>query len=412
MTGGVRFYAKFVVNIDALPPKFIKNDFDMLFSPLTLRSITAKNRLVISPMCNYSAIDGYCNDWHLVTLGRYAQGGAGIVFVEASAVQANGRITHGDVGIWADEHIAGLKRIADFIRAQGSVPAIQLGHAGRKASMARPWYGNGPLTQADIHRGDLPWDAQAPSASPVASGWILPTEMSLIAIAQLKSDFVTAAIRCEKAGFDIVELHAAHGYLLHSFLSPISNQRRDTYGGDRQGRSRLIIEIAREVRAVWPLDKPLFVRFSAVDDLDQGWEIDDSIWLAAELKAVGVDVIDCSSGGILGAATSPGAAGVVPKTKRVPGFQVPWAKAIKQASDIKTMAVGLILTPEQADSILKDGAADLVAIAREALRDPNWPVNAAYTLGIDKAFEHWPVQFGWWLNVRQPTLDKLGLTRQ
>jgi 2,4-dienoyl-CoA reductase-like NADH-dependent reductase (Old Yellow Enzyme family) len=381
----------------------------MLFSPLTLRSITAKNRLVVSPMCNYSAIDGYCNDWHLVTLGRYAQGGAGIVFVEASAVQANGRITHGDLGIWEDEHIIGLKRIADFIRTQGSVPAIQLGHAGRKASMARPWFGNGPLTQADIDRGDMPWSTQAPSNIPVAEGWMLPAEMSLNAIAQLKSDFVAAAVRSEKAGFDIIELHAAHGYLLHSFLSPISNLRSDAYGGQRPGRSRLIIEIAREVRAAWPATKPLFVRVSAVDDLNNGWEIEDSVWLAAQLKAVGVDVIDCSSGGIVGAATSPGAAGLVPRTKRVPGFQVPWARAIKLGANVKTMAVGLILTPEQANGIVKDGDADLVAIAREALRDPNWPVNAASALGVDKAFAYWPLQFGWWLNVRQGVLDKLGL---
>jgi 2,4-dienoyl-CoA reductase-like NADH-dependent reductase (Old Yellow Enzyme family) len=380
-----------------------------LFSPFTSRGVTAKNRLVISPMCNYSADDGFCNDWHLVTLGRYAQGGAGIVFLEATAVQQDGRITHGDLGIWKDEHIEGLKRVATFIRGQGAVPAIQLGHAGRKASMARPWFGNGPLTHADKERGDMPWQNKAPSAQPVADGWLMPAEMSLQAIAELKLDFIAATLRCVEAGFDIVELHAAHGYLLHSFLSPLANHRLDQYGGDREGRSRIVVEIAAEVRRQWPASKPLFVRLSAVDDLDGGWSIDDSIWLATQLKAVGVDVIDCSSGGILGAATSAGSSAPAPKTARVPGFQVPWAKAIKRGASIPTMAVGLILRAEQAEQIAQSGDADLIAIGREALNDPNWPVRAAQQLGIDDAFSHWPVQFGWWLNVRRGILSKLGL---
>lgn len=378
-----------------------------LFEPVTLRGVTARNRLVISPMCNYSAHDGMANDWHLVTLGRYAQGGAGIVFVEATAVQAAGRITHGDLGIWHDGQVAGLARIATFLREQGSVPAIQLGHAGRKASMARPWYGNGPLTQADLDRGDQPWTTQAPCASPVADGWLVPREMTLEDIAQLKADFASAARRALAAGFDILEIHGAHGYLLHSFLSPLSNRRTDAYGGGFEGRTRLVVEIATELRALMPSDKPLFVRLSAVDDLDGGWELADTVRLAHQLKGLGVDVIDCSSGGITGSAT--GATAVVPRTPRAPLFQVPYARTVRHEVGIATMAVGLILTPQQAAKVAADGEADLVAIGREALADPNWPLHAAQALGEDPDHTTWPKPFGWWLNVRQGLLRKLGL---
>ncbi len=380
-----------------------------LFTPITLRKITARNRLVVSPMCNYSAQDGFINDWHLVTLGRYAQGGAGIVFVEASAVQAAGRITHGDVGIWKDEHIEGLKRVADFIRSQNSVPAIQIAHAGRKASMARPWYGNGPLTQADTERGDLAWPTLAPCADPVADGWQVPRAMSLDDIARLQSDFVAAAGRAERAGYDILEMHCAHGYLMHSFLSPMTNRRTDAYGGNFEGRTRIVIEIAERLRAAWPANKPLFVRISAVDDFDGGWEIGDSVRLAMKLKAIGVDVIDCSSGGIAGSAT--GATAVVPRTPRKPLFQVPYARQIKYEAGIATMAVGLILTPQQAAKIADDNEADLIAIGREAIDDPNWPVHAAQALGVDTEHAFWPKQFGWWLNVRHGILRKLGLSK-
>jgi 2,4-dienoyl-CoA reductase-like NADH-dependent reductase (Old Yellow Enzyme family) len=391
-----------------------------LFSSYQLANITLKNRLVISPMCNYSAHDGFVNDWHIVTVGRYALGGAAMVMLEASAVQANGRITHGDLGIWKDEHIPGLKRLADFLRANDSVPAIQLGHAGRKASMARPWYGNGPLSQGDIDRGDLPWPSSAPSDIPVAQGWTVPKQMSIEEIHALTSDFVAAAKRALEAGFDVIELHAAHGYLLHSFLSPFSNKRSDAYGGDRAGRSKIVIDIATALRAVWPAGKPLLVRLSTIDDLDGGWEIDDSIWLSQQLKAIGVDAIDCSSGGIVGSASAPVSSAVgaavastpsapLLRTKRVPGFQVPWAKAIKAGAGMPTIAVGLILTAQQAEDVINSGDADLIAIAREALDDPNWPVHAAQALEADKTFAMWPKQFGWWLNVRQGILSKLGL---
>ncbi len=378
-----------------------------LNSPITIRGVTLKNRIVISPMCNYSANDGLVNDWHLVTVGRYAQGGAGLVFVEASAVQADGRITHGDTGLWNDSQIAGMARIVRFVKAQGASAAIQLGHAGRKASMARPWYGNGPLTQADTDRGDLYWQTKAPSAVPVAPDWPAPIAMSLADIEQLRSDFKSAAKRSIEAGFDIIEMHCAHGYLLHSFLSPLSNFRNDQYGGSLENRMRLIVEIATDLRAQIPDSMPLFVRFSAVDDLDGGWTIEDSVVLAKALKKVGVDVIDCSSGGIIGSAS--GATTVVPRTPRAPGFQVPWAAQIKREANIQTMAVGLILTPQLAAQVIDSESADLVAIAREALDNPNWPLNALRTLGLDANYQHWPKQAGWWLNVREGILKKIGL---
>jgi 2,4-dienoyl-CoA reductase-like NADH-dependent reductase (Old Yellow Enzyme family) len=378
-----------------------------LNTPLTIRGVTIKNRIVLSPMCNYSAYDGLVNDWHLVTLGRYAQGGAGLVFVEATAVQADGRITHGDTGLWHDGQIAGMARIAQFIKDQGATPAIQLGHAGRKASMARPWYGNGPLTQADTDRGDLYWQTKAPSAIPVAADWPAPVAMSIADIEQLRADFKSAALHSIQAGFEVLEIHCAHGYLLHSFLSPLSNVRQDAYGGSIENRMRLVIEIAKDLRAVVPATMPLFVRLSAVDDIDGGWSIEDSVRLAKALKVAGIDVIDCSSGGIMGSAT--GASPIVPKTPRAPGFQVPWAAQIKREANIQTMAVGLILTPQLAADVIDSGDADLVAIAREALDNPNWPLNALRTLGLDAHYEHWPKQAGWWLNVREGILKKIGL---
>jgi 2,4-dienoyl-CoA reductase-like NADH-dependent reductase (Old Yellow Enzyme family) len=379
-----------------------------LNTPLTIRGVTIKNRIVISPMCNYSAHNGLVNDWHLVTVGRYAQGGAGLVFVEATAVQADGRITHGDTGLWHDGQIEGMARIVQFIKEQGATAAIQLGHAGRKASMARPWFGNGPLTQADTDRGDFYWQTKAPSAIPVASDWPPPVAMSIADIEQLRTDFKAAALRAMKAGFEVLEMHCAHGYLLHSFLSPLSNVRKDAYGGSIENRMRLVIEIATDLRALVPLTMPLFVRLSAVDDIDGGWSIEDSVQLAKALKTVGIDIIDCSSGGIMGSA-SGAASPIVPKTPRAPGFQVPWAAQIKREANIQTMAVGLILTPQLAADVIDSGDADLVAIAREALDNPNWPLNALRVLGLDAQYAHWPKQAGWWLNVREGILRKIGL---
>ena len=372
-----------------------------LFSNVSMRGVTARNRIVISPMCQYSAHDGFANDWHFVHLGKFAQGGAGIVMTEAAAVQKAGRITHGDLGLWEGAQIAPLKRIADFLRAHGSVPAIQLAHAGRKASMQRPWFGNAALTSEDFARGDLAWDTVAPSAIPLDEGWIVPKEMSEGEIAQLVEDFVAATARADAAGFDILELHCAHGYLLHSFLSPLSNKRTDAFGGDRAGRMKLPLDIIARVRTVWPQDKPLFVRVSAVDGIEGGVTIEDTIAFAREAKARGVDVIDCSSGGLAGSATAA-------RIPRGYGFQLPFAKAVREGADIMTMAVGLIVHPQQAQAVLDDGQADLVAIGREALFDPNWPLHAQLELGVtESSFGPWPKQYGWWLEKREPGLRAL-----
>ena len=372
-----------------------------LFTPLQIRDVTIPNRLVISPMCQYSAGDGLANDWHMVHLGKFAQGGAGIVFSEAAAVQRRGRITHGDLGIWSDAHAQALAGITGFIRSMGSVSAIQLAHAGRKAGMQRPWHGNGPLDANDRARGEEPWQVMAPSAEPLGEGWLVPVEMSVADIAQVVDDFAAAARRSDHVGFDIAEVHAAHGYLAASFLSPISNHRTDGYGGDRLGRSRMLLETVEAVRAAWPEGKPLFVRVSAVDGAPQGWSLEDTVALAKDLKGLGVDVIDCSSGGILGGATV--AKGPPPQ----PGFQVPYAHAVKQQVGLMTQAVGLVLTAQQAEAIVADGEADLVAIGREALMDPNWPLNAALALNADPEWGQWPEQYGWWLSRRAKVLEAL-----
>jgi 2,4-dienoyl-CoA reductase-like NADH-dependent reductase (Old Yellow Enzyme family) len=370
-----------------------------LFTPIALRGVTLKNRIVISPMCQYSAVAGHANDWHLVHLGRFALGGAAMVFTEATAVEARGRITHGDLGLWSDEHVPGLRRIATFLREHGAVPAIQLAHAGRKASMQRPWHGNGPLDEKDRARGDLPWQIVAPSALPLDEGWLTPHELSVAEIGALQQSWRAATLRALEAGFAAIELHSAHGYLGHEFLSPLSNRRSDGYGGDLAGRMRFTLELAETVRAAWPQDRPLFVRVSSVDGLEGGWAIEDSVVLARELAARGVDVIDCSSGGLAGSATAA-------RIKRGPGFQVPYAERVRREAGVKTMAVGLILEPAQAEAILEAGQADLIAIGREALYDPSWALHAEGALGVQGEFESWPVQAGWWLERRRRTMAR------
>ena len=372
-----------------------------LFQPLELRGVTARNRIVVSPMCQYSAKDGHVTDWHLVHLGKFAQGGAGIVFVEATAVEARGRITHGDTGIWDDAHILGLARIADFLRSQGALPAIQLAHAGRKASMARPWYGNGPLTDADLARGDRAWEIIGPTSEPLGDGWLRPRAIGERDEDELLAAYRAAVRRAVAAGYEVLEIHAAHGYLLHSFLSPIANP------GAREERMRFPLRVVRAVREAWPGERPLFVRVSSIDDVDGGWTIEDTVAFARELKASGVDVVDCSSGGIQGSAT----AATKFSLPRVPGFQLPFAERVRKETGVKTMAVGLILSAEQAEEALRAGRADLIAIAREALYDPNWPHHAAQALGADPQMERWPVQYGWWLTRREGLLRKLGIRR-
>jgi 2,4-dienoyl-CoA reductase-like NADH-dependent reductase (Old Yellow Enzyme family) len=377
----------------------------LIFDPIEIRKVKARNRIVISPMCQYSAQDGHVTDWHLVHLGKFAQGGAGIVFVEATAVEKRGRITHGDTGIWDDAHIAGLAKISAFIKSQGAVPALQLAHAGRKASMARPWHGNGPLTEADFQRGDKAWSIVAPTATPIDARWIAPRAFKQGDFEVVLNAYRQAARRARAAGFEILELHAAHGYLLHTFLSPIANTRTDEYGGSREGRMRFPLEVAKAVREIWPADKPLFLRCSSIDDVEGGWSIEDTIAFAIQLKTVGVDVIDCSSGGILGSAT----AATKTLLPRVPGFQIPFAERIRKEAGVKTMAVGLILTPQQAEEALQAGRADLIAIGREALHDPNWPHHAAAALGADPDFARWPEQYGWWLVRRESLLRTVGV---
>lgn len=371
----------------------------LLFTAFELRSVRLRNRVVISPMCQYSAVDGFANDWHFAHLARFAMGGAGLVFTEAAAVQRDGRITHGDLGIWSDAHAHALERVAAFIKSQGAVPAIQLAHAGRKASMQRPWHGNGPLDASDTARGEDVWSVKAPSAIAMDTGWLVPSAMTVGDIDELKQSFRDGLARALAVGFEVAEIHGAHGYLLHEFLSPLSNQRTDRYGGDDEGRMRLALEIATDARAAWPQDKPLFFRVSAVDGVDGGLTLDDTIALARRLKAIGVDVIDCSSGGLLGSATAA-------RVKRFAGFQVPYAAAIRRAVGMSTMAVGLITEPEHAEEVLRNGEADLIAIGREALRNPNWALHAEEALGVDNEYASWPQQSGWWLDKRKKAMGK------
>ena len=379
----------------------------LLFRPIELRKAVAKNRIVVSPMCQYSAHDGHVSDWHLVHLGKFAQGGAGIVFMEATAVESRGRITHGDTGIWDDSHVAGLARITRFIRSQGALPAIQLAHAGRKASMARPWHGNGPLGPLDIERGDRPWEIVAPSANSLGEGWLVPKAFDERDFREVRQAFADAARRAHVAGFEVLEVHGAHGYLLHSFLSPVSNARRDEYGGALEDRMRFPLEVVGAVREAWPAAKPLFVRVSSIDDVEGGWSLADTVVFAKRLKGLGVDVVDCSSGGIAGSAT----AATKTLLPRVPGFQLPFSETVRKDAGVMSMAVGLILTAEQAEEALRAGRADLIAVGREALYDPNWPLHAAQVLGADPEMDRWPVQYGWWLSRRESLLRKLGVRK-
>ncbi len=371
-----------------------------LFTPVTLRGVTARNRVVISPMCTYSADDGMVDDWHLAHLAKFALGGAGIVFVEATAVEARGRISHGDVGIWSDAHAVALGHIAAALKQHGALPVIQLAHAGCKASMQRPWFGNGPLGPDDLARGEQPWEIIAPTDEAIGDGWLKPKLMDRADIDRVISAFAAGARRAATAGFEIAEIHGAHGYLIHSFYSPLTNKRTDAYGGDLRGRMRFALEVAEAVRTVWPHDKPLFFRVSSVDGVDGGWRIEDSIELARALKTRGVDVIDCSSGGI---ASSPTAA-LIPRTL---GFQVAFAGRIRREAEIATQAVGLILDGPQAEAILQAGDADLIAVAREALFDPFWAHHAAHALGVGGEFTEWPQQYGWWLARRAKALAKM-----
>jgi 2,4-dienoyl-CoA reductase-like NADH-dependent reductase (Old Yellow Enzyme family) len=342
-----------------------------LFTPWTLRSVTLRNRIVMAPMCQYSTPDGVAGDWHRVHLGSRAVGGAGLILVEASAVSPEGRISPQDLGIWNDVQADALAPIVRFLQEQGAVAGIQIAHAGRKASTAAPFHGGQPIPP----EAELGWQPVAPSALAFSPSHTIPRPLSTEDMERVKADFVAAARRAHRAGFQVLELHMAHGYLLHSFLSPISNRRDDAYGGDFSGRVRFPLEVATAVRAVWPEELPLWVRISATDWVEGGWDLEQSIAFSRELQACGVDVVHCSSGGLTPDAKIPAG----------PGFQTPFAAAIRRAVGIPTVAVGLITEAMQAEHILVTEQADAVALARELLRNPYWPLQAAARLGVD-----WP----------------------
>ncbi|GAA4731997.1 NADH:flavin oxidoreductase/NADH oxidase [Flavisolibacter ginsenosidimutans] len=346
-----------------------------LFEPLQLGNIELKNRIAVSPTCEYSSVDGFAADWHLVHLGSRAVGGAGLIIAEATAVSPEGRITPDDLGIWKDEHISFLQRITAFIKEQGSVPGIQLAHAGRKASHQSPWKGGQPLTKEEGA-----WQTVGPSASPFKEGTPAPEALSKEGIRKVIDDFKAATTRALKAGFEVIEIHAAHGYLLHQFYSPLSNLRSDEYGGSFANRIRLTLEIVNAVKNLLPQNFPLLVRISATDWIDTGWTVEDSVELCKELKKAGVHLVDCSSGGnALGARIPLG-----------PMYQTSFAARIKKEAGIMTGAVGLITTATEAENILQNNEADLILLARQFLRDPYFPLHAAKELGVDAA---WPVQY-------------------
>jgi 2,4-dienoyl-CoA reductase-like NADH-dependent reductase (Old Yellow Enzyme family) len=346
-----------------------------LFDPLPIRGITLQNRIVVSPMCEYSSEDGFANDWHLVHLGSRAVGGAGLVFTEATGVTPEGRISPEDLGIWKDEHIEFLSRVVRFLKSQGTVPGMQLAHAGRKGSTLRPWAGDGAIALKDGG-----WVPVAPSAIAFSEKYPMPRALLKEEIQGIVDAFAQGARRALEAGFRVIEIHGAHGYLIHEFLSPLSNLRTDEYGGSFENRTRLAREIASAIRKVMPEELPLFIRISATDWKEGGWDVDQSVELAKRLKAIGVDLIDCSSAGL--AQDQKIVAG--------PGFQVPFAERIRRDAGILTSAVGLIETKEQVTEILAKGQADLVLMAREFLRDPYWPLRAAREL---KQTVSWPAQY-------------------
>jgi len=381
-------------------------DFPLLFETMTIRGCTLPNRIVVSPLCQYSARDGFAQPWHFAHLSTFARGKAGLVFTEATAVEERGRITPRCLGIWNDAQAEAIRPIVEFIDSMGCVAGIQLAHAGRKASTRAPFVekGGSPLTDEDAARGDSPWQAVAPSPLAVADGWPVPRELTGDDLGEIKAAFAAAARRAFAVGFRVIELHLAHGYLLHSFLSPLANQRGDEYGGDIEGRMRFPLEVAQAVRAAMPADAPLFARISAVDGREGGWSLEDSAVLCARMSQIGVDVVDCSSGGIGGAPrfrSDDSGKPLTADSARTPGFQVPYARAMREQTGIKSMAVGVIIDPQQAEDILQSGGADLVALGRELMYDPFWPLHAAEALGIDPDYRMWPEQYAWAVDRRQ-----------
>jgi 2,4-dienoyl-CoA reductase-like NADH-dependent reductase (Old Yellow Enzyme family) len=370
----------------------------LLFTPIRLRDVTLKNRVVVAPMHQYSAARGFATDWHLMNAGRYAAGGAGLVIMESTKVERRGCGTVGDLGIWDDAHVPGLARCVEFIRGHGAVPGIQLGHSGRKARRFRPWEGGKPLTRSpEIEDWDA-WELVAPSALQSPEDEPPPRALTRAEIPKLVEAWAQAARRAHEAGFEVLDIHGAHGYLIHEFLSPFANRRNDEYGGSELNRMRFAIEVVEAVRAVWPAGKPLFLRLSVEDDA--GWGPAQSVALARIVRPKGVDVIDCSSGGMRGApVVSAGPVGY--------GYQVPYAERLRREAEIMTMAVGLIVHADQAEAILQEGRADLVALARELLYNPNWPMDAARKLGVADAFGTVPPPQAYWLAKRAASVKEV-----
>jgi 2,4-dienoyl-CoA reductase-like NADH-dependent reductase (Old Yellow Enzyme family) len=363
----------------------------LLFEPLPLQGLTLRNRVVTSPMQSYCATHGEANDEHVTHYGRFALGGAGLVFVESTKVDPRGCSTQQDLGAWKDAFVAGLARIAASIHAGGAAAGLQLAHSGRKGRRSLPWHGNKPLPAQEGVEPGQPWDLVGPSAVAHADDYEPPVALSVRGIEQLLDAWAAAAARAHDAGFDVLELHAGHGYLIHQFLSPVANRREDAWGGARENRMRFAVEVARRVRTEWPAGKPLFVRLSCVDGA--GWDIEDSIALASKLRDEGVDVIDCSAGGMIDRPARTAPLGY--------GYQVEHARRIRAATGILTMAVGLIVHPAQAAEIVDSGSADLVALGREMLHHPNWALDAAQKLGHPRAFEMVPRRIGFWLDGRR-----------
>lgn len=369
-----------------------------LFQPLRVRSLELKNRIVISPMMQHAAPGGFVKHWQLVHLGKFALGGAGLVFSEATAVSPIGRIGKDDAGLWQDAHVDAWKPVVDFVHACGAHMGVQLGHAGRKSGSKPLWEGGAALTLSQLAALDGPWERIGPSAISAGEGWSVPREMTLSDIARVIGEFVSAAHRADQAGFDALELQFGHGYLVASFLSPVSNLRTDHYGTDREGRMRLALEIATAVRLAWPQHKPLWCRLSVVDGALGGWGEDDTVVLVRQLQEIGIDVIDCSSGGLTEQTKA------LPVPRRL-GFQVPFARKVKTETGALTQAVGMIVDAHQAEEILTSGAADLIAIGREALFDPYWPLHAQWQLAKDTGFSDWHFRTRAWLAKRQILLD-------
>jgi 2,4-dienoyl-CoA reductase-like NADH-dependent reductase (Old Yellow Enzyme family) len=371
----------------------------LLFSPLTLRGVTLRNRLVLSPMCQYSAVDGLVQDWHHQHHARFASGGIALGFVEATGVTRDGRITHGCTGIWNDDQVPGLRRIVELYHAYGAACGIQIGHAGRRASAERPWDGAAPIKRTD--GTEAGWERVAPSALPEREGYPAPRALTEAEIEELIAAFTAATRRALAAGFDVVEIHGAHGYLIHSFFSPISNQRTDAFGGSREKRMRFPLLVAEAVRAAWPAEKPLFYRASFVDGVPDGTTVEDTVALAKALKSRGVDVIDCSGGGMAGSIS-------LSTAKLMPGFQVPYAATVRREAQILSMAVGAIVEPKQAEAILANGEADLIAIGRQFMAEPHWLYRAALELGHPEPDSVLVKNYAFYLSRRANVLDGPG----